>query len=500
MSQLVDIKFSNALLPKKGVIVILCDKEIKWDPSFYNWPILPAVKKAIKSSGYKADFTETLNILTPEGSELDSVILLGLGDRDNLVDYSWLTLGGKIMDNLSKLSTKAKGCITICLDLDLSSGERANASQATDFALGLLLSSYRFDKYKTKDKKIETAVRVTIKTKVVRTAKKIWEEKLGLGEGVILARNLVNEPANVLIPKELVNRSSELTKMGCKVDLLYEKDMRELKMESLLGVAQGSRNSPCVAILRWNGGKPKEKPIAFIGKGVTFDTGGISIKPAASMENMKGDMAGAAAVVGLMYALASRKAKTNIVGIISAVENMPDGNAQRPGDIVTSMSGQTIEIVNTDAEGRLILADILWYCQSEFKPRSMINLATLTGAILVSLGRHHAGLFSNSDELSEQLVKSGLKTEERIWRMPLGVEYDKMINSENADMKNIGDRFAGSITAAQFLQRFVNKTPWAHLDISGVAIESTQNAINYSWGSGYGVRLLDRFVADYCER
>ena len=243
----------------------------------------------------------------------------------------------------------------------------------------------------------------------------------------------------------------------------------------------------------------KEKPVAFVGKGVVFDTGGISIKPAAGMEDMKGDMGGAAAVCGVMHALAARKAKTNAVGIIGLVENMPDGNAQRPGDIVTSRSGQTIEVLNTDAEGRLVLADLLDYCEEKFKPQFMVNLATLTGAIIIALGNTHAGLFSNNDELAERLTGAGLDTRERVWRMPLDAAYDKLLDSKNADMKNIGGRMAGSITAAQFLQRFVKDTPWAHLDIAGTAMGSPKNEYSQGWSSGFGVRLLNKLVANHYE-
>jgi leucyl aminopeptidase len=291
-----------------------------------------------------------------------------------------------------------------------------------------------------------------------------------------------------------------LRKLGVAVDVLDERAMKKLGMNALLGVGQGSARDSRLVLMRWNGGKSGASPVAFIGKGVCFDTGGISIKPAASMEDMKGDMAGAACVVGLMHALAARKAVVNAVGAIGLVENMPDGNAQRPGDIVTSMSGQTIEIINTDAEGRLVLADVLWYVKSRFKPKFMIDLATLTGAIVVSLGHEHAGLFSNDDRLSERLAKAGTATGERVWRMPLGAEYDKLIDSKFADMKNTGGRSGGAITAAQFLQRFVDKTPWAHLDIAGTGFSSPQSDINRSWGSGWGVRLLERLVADYYEK
>jgi leucyl aminopeptidase len=252
--------------------------------------------------------------------------------------------------------------------------------------------------------------------------------------------------------------------------------------------------------MRWSGAKEREAPVAFVGKGVVFDSGGISIKPGGGMEDMKGDMAGAACVVGLMHALAARKARVNAIGIIGLVENMPDGAAQRPGDIVTSMSGQTIEIINTDAEGRLVLADLLWHVQERYKPTFMIDLATLTGAIMVALGQEHAGLFSNNDELAQRLAGAGEATGEKVWRMPLGPAYDKLIDSKFADMKNTGGRHGGSITAAQFLQRFVNETPWAHLDIAGTAMGSPQNEINKSWASGWGVRLLDRLVQDHYER
>jgi leucyl aminopeptidase len=306
----------------------------------------------------------------------------------------------------------------------------------------------------------------------------------------------------VLYPEEFARRTGALKKVGVAVEVLDIKAMKKLGMGALLGVGQGSVRESRVVVMRWNGGKKSDAPVAFIGKGVCFDTGGISIKPAASMEDMKGDMAGAACVVGLMHALAARKAKVNAVGVIGIVENMPDGNAQRPGDIVRSMSGQTIEIINTDAEGRLVLADVIWYTAQRFKPKFMIDLATLTGAIIVALGQEYAGMFSNDDKLSERLTKSGEATGELVWRMPLSPAYDKMVDSKFADMKNTGgSRWGGAITAAQFIKRFVDdKTPWAHLDIAGTAFDSRQTDINRSWGSGWGVRLLDRLVKDYYEK
>jgi leucyl aminopeptidase len=364
------------------------------------------------------------------------------------------------------------------------------------------LRAYSFDRYKTKrnddDAKPASAL-VTIGVAEPGATRKAWVAREAVAEGVVLARDLVNEPANILYPEEFARRTTALRKLGIAVEVLDTAAMKKLGMNALLGVGQGSVHESRLVIMRWNGGKRGEKPVAFIGKGVCFDTGGISIKPAQNMEDMKGDMAGAACVVGLMETLAKRKAGINAIGAIGLVENMPDGNAQRPGDIVKTMSGQTIEIINTDAEGRLVLADILHYVADRFAPKFMIDLATLTGAIIVSLGQEYAGLFSNDDKLADRLIKTGERTGERLWRMPLGPEYDKMIESKFADMKNTGGRFGGSITAAQLLQRFVGKTHWAHLDIAGTAMSSPQTDINKSWGSGWGVRLLDRLVQDYYE-
>ena len=376
------------------------------------------------------------------------------------------------------------------------------AVAAADFVMGLKLRAYAFDKYKTKKKdEDEKPAKIKIRVGVLdpAAAKRALKRADAIAEGVSLARELVNEPPNVLFPAEFAHRAKALEKLGVEVEVMDVAAMKKLGMNALLGVGQGSAHDSRCVIMRWNGAKASAKPVAFIGKGVTFDTGGISIKPAGGMEDMKGDMAGAACVVGLMHALAARKAKVNAIGAIGIVENMPGGNAQRPGDIVKTLSGQTIEIINTDAEGRLVLADVLWHVQDKFKPTFMVNLATLTGAILVALGTEYAGLFSNSDELSERLAAAGLATGEKVWRMPMGPAYDKLIDSKFADMKNVGGRHAGSITAAQLLQRFVNDTPWAHLDIAGTGMSSPATDINQSWGSGWGVRLLDRLVADHYE-
>jgi leucyl aminopeptidase len=422
------------------------------------------------------------------------VIVVGVG-KEEARPRDCTKLGGAAFGRLPRSAQEA----TIVADLP---GGPLKAEDAADLALGASLRAYAFERYKTKRKEGEEPreyPKLTLAVADPAAARKAWADRSPVGEGVALARDLVNEPPNVLFPEEFARRAAELKKVGVAVEILDEKAMTRLGMNALLGVGQGSERESRLVVMQWNGGKRGTPPIAFIGKGVCFDTGGISIKPAQGMEDMKGDMAGAACVVGLMHALAARKAKVNAVGAIGIVENMPGSNAQRPGDIVTSMSGQTIEIINTDAEGRLVLADVLWYVNKRFRPKFMINLATLTGAIIVALGQEHAGLFSNDDELAERLRQAGEATGERVWRMPLGPEYDKLIDSKFADVKNTGGRHASSITAAQFVQRFVEKTPWAHLDIAGTAMGSPQTDINRSWGSGWGVRLLDRLVADHYE-
>jgi leucyl aminopeptidase len=445
--------------------------------------------RAAEIARFSAKAMTVLDVIAPHGSSADRLTVIGLGKPDALTAYDWLRAGGIAAANL-KSAKKA----VVFLDVP---GLEVTAEQVADFALGMLLRAYAFDTYKTKKKDDDdkpNTVAVTIVTAGQAAAKKAFAKAEAVAGGVILARDLVNLPPNVLGPVEFADKAKELEKLGVEVEILTEKEMKKLGMGALLGVAQGSPRPPRLAVMHWNGGKAKEQPVAFVGKGVVFDTGGISIKPSAGMEDMKGDMGGAAAVIGLIHTLAARKAKVNAIGILGLVENMPDGNAQRPGDIVTSMSGQTIEIINTDAEGRLVLGDALFYTKERFKPKFMVNLATLTGAIVVALGNAHAGLFSNDDALAVQLTAAGEATAEKLWRMPLGKEYDKIIDSRFADMKNSGGRQAGSITAAQFLQRFVGDTPWAHLDIAATALNSPQNEINQSWASGYGVRLLDELV------
>ena len=490
------IAFARYGVPKKGSAVVLAtegggltDTARALDPG-------KALDRAFAAAEFTGKAGGSVDLIAPAGSGLDRLVAIGVGKPANMTEYDWWKLGGIIAGQFRKPAE-----IAVVLDLPETA---IGGAEAAAIAAGILLRSYSFDKYKTKKddpdgKADQKAAKFTLHCADPAAAKKAFADSEAVANGVILARDLVNEPANVLGPIEFAMRVKELEQLGVKVDILTEKEMRKLGMGALLGVAQGSVRPPRLGIMQWNGGKAKDKPVAFIGKGVVFDSGGISIKPAAGMEDMKGDMGGAAAVTGLMQVLAARKAKVNAVGIVGLVENMVDGNAQRPGDIVTSMSGQTIEVLNTDAEGRLVLADALWYCNQRFSPKFMVNLATLTGAIMVALGQSHAGLFSNNDELAERLNAAGQSTQEKLWRMPLGAEYDKLIDSKTADMKNIGGRYGGSITAAQFLQRFVKDGPWAHLDIAGTAMGSPSSEINQSWGSGFGVRLLDRLVRDSYE-
>ena len=366
------------------------------------------------------------------------------------------------------------------------------------FLHGLRLKSYTFDKYKSK--KENKILFINIIGKNIPSVKEQLKFK-AIEDGTFFARDLVSEPGNILHPDEYAKRLYSLKKFGLKVNIYDEKKLKKLGMNTLLGVGQGSIRGSYLVTMEWKGIKSNSKPLAFVGKGVCFDTGGISLKPAKFMEDMTYDMAGSATVVGLMKSLALRKAKVNAIGVVGLVENMPGGNAQRPGDIVKSYSGKTVEILNTDAEGRLVLADALTFTEEKYNPKFIVDLATLTGAIIVSLGSEYAGLFSNDDNLSSQLIDVGEKTEEKVWRMPLNKNYDKLIDSKNADMQNINYvGGAGSTTAAQFLQRFIiNKTPWAHLDIAGMAFSKYGGALNSGGATGYGVRLLNKLVEDYYE-
>ncbi len=384
-------------------------------------------------------------------------------------------------------------------DVNIFETQNKNKIFIEEFLHGMQLKSYEFNKYKTKKDMLDMNINIVFRKKV---PKKIKNDRFtSLLEGTNFTKDLVSEPGNILHPDEYAKRILKLKKIGLKIKVYNEKELKKLGMGALLGVGQGSVRGSYLVTMEWNGNKSKSKPLAFVGKGVCFDTGGYSLKPARFMEDMTYDMAGSAAVVGLMKTLALRKAKINAVGVVGLVENMVSGNAQRPGDIVKSYSGKTIEVLNTDAEGRLVLADALTFTEKKFKPKFIVDLATLTGAIIVSLGSEYAGLFSNDDKLSKQLLEAGERVDEKLWRMPLHKNFDKLMNSKNADMQNINYvGGAGSTTAAQFLQRFIiNKTPWAHLDIAGMAFSKYGGALNSGGATAYGVRLLNKLVEDYYE-
>jgi leucyl aminopeptidase len=483
-----------------GTIVIFVGENLALGRAASALGVGDLVRRAAATAEFKGKAKSHLDLLAPAGTDFDRLILIGTGKAEDIGDNGWLNLGGATMGALAR----AKAATVL---LERPDGKKLSKAAAADFALGMKLRAYVFDAYKRDQgdagdngEAKKAAAKISIVVDDLAAARAAWA---GGGEavadGVLLARDLVNEPPNVLGPAAFADRVKALKKVGVAVEVLTEKEMTKLGMRALLGVAQGSSRPPRLVVMRWNGGKAKEAPVAFVGKGVVFDTGGISIKPAGGMEDMKGDMAGAAAVTGLLYALGARKAKVNAVGVIGIVENMPDGNAQRPGDIVTAMTGKTIEIINTDAEGRLVLADAVAYTEERFKPKFIVDLATLTGAIIVALGHLQAGMFSTDDALATALSAAGEATGERVWRMPLGKDYDKQMDSKFADVKNAGGRDAGSITAAQFIKRFVKATPWVHLDIAGTAMGSPQTDVNRSWASGWGVRLLDRLVADKYE-
>ena len=456
---------------------------------------ITSIKKHISNSEYSY-ISDLLNnkddkkkIVTFDISSKKKIILVSL--KRNLTDSDLENLGAKCYVILNEL----KETEYVVYSDSVPNGFKNILGY---FLHGIKLKSYKFEKYKTKKDKGNISLNVAGKN--IPSSKDQLKFN-SIEEGTFYTRDLVSEPGNVLHPDEYARRIKSLSKFGLKIRIYDEKELKKLGMNTLLGVGQGSIRGSYLVTMEWNGSNNKSKPLAFVGKGVCFDTGGISLKPAKFMEDMTYDMAGSAVVVGLMKSLALRKAKINAVGVVGLVENMPGGNAQRPGDIVKSYSGKTVEILNTDAEGRLVLADALTFTEEKFKPKFIVDLATLTGAIIVSLGSEYAGLFSNDDKLSQQLIKSGEHVEEKVWRMPLNKNYDKLIDSKNADMQNINYvGGAGSTTAAQFLQRFIlNKTPWAHLDIAGMAFSKYGGALNSGGATGYGVRLLNKLIVDHYE-
>ncbi len=483
------VSFDKLALPTSGALVILVEKDTPFTglAAEADNAVGGSLSKAKDVSNFTGATGQSKEIIAPVGLNVDRILLLGIGDG--------------IKTNQQGLNAGA----SVTAALSLSGSEEAtiiaNDETAVSLAEGALLRSYRFDKYRTKEpeSKKPTLASVIIVTENPDAAAEAFLERERVVEGVFMTRDLVSEPANILYPESFASEIKTLTDLGVDVEVLGEEEMAKLGMHALLGVGQGSYHDSQLVVMRWNGGEEGEQPLAFVGKGVTFDTGGISLKPGAGMEQMKWDMGGAGTVTGLMKALAGRKAKANIVAVVGLVENMPSGNAQRPGDVVTSMSGQTIEILNTDAEGRLVLCDAIWYTQDKFKPKFIIDLATLTGAIIVSLGHEYAGIFSDSDELSAQLYAAGSETGDKVWRMPIHENYDKQINCDVADMQNMGGKGAGSITAAQFLKRFTNDVPWVHIDIAGTVWSEKDMPLSEKGGTGFGVRLLDKFVADNHE-
>lgn len=499
MTHKIAIKTASLSAKPSGILVIYAEEgpklsghaEAVWKETKRDFDKLAAATSFTGKQG------QVLDVVAPDNLSVERLLVFGAGKSDDTAAATgpgYRDRGGSLMARLA--GTKAAK-ISVVID-----GLEPDA--IAQVASGLRLRHYKFDKYKTKKpKKDENGapenITITLHVADKAATDKAIADRFATTEGTLLARHLVNEPPNTLGPVEFANIASELTELGVDVEVLTPTEMKKLGFGALLAVGQGSERPSRLAIMQWHGGKKKDAPIAFVGKGVVFDTGGISIKPGGGMEDMKGDMGGAAAVTGLMKTVALRKAKANIVGVIGLVENMPDGNAYRPGDILTSMSGQTIEVINTDAEGRLVLADALWYTQDRFKPKFMVNLATLTGAVMVGLGQEYAGLFSNDDELATNLFEAGTASGEKVWRLPLAPAYDKLIDSRFADMKNTGGRYGGSITAAQFLKRFVNDVPWAHLDIAGTAFATPSSETNGGWAAGFGVALLDQMIRDKYE-
>jgi len=498
------ILFANTSAPKKGTVVVFATDGATWTKTAeaLDKKLSGALGRAAKTASFEGKKGQTMSVLSPGNGAIERVLCVGLGKADELTAEKATEIGGTIAGTLKSAAASAD----VHVD-PVTASKQTAADIASAIAFGATLRSYVFAKYKTNKTKDKTTILKSLAFKCggSASAKSAYAQLAKVVEGVSFTRDLVSEPPNILHPKEFATRlKTDLTKLGVKVTVMGEAQMRKLGMGSLLSVGDGSSRESQMVVMEWNGlpaaQKKNSKPISFIGKGVCFDTGGISIKPAAGMEDMKWDMGGAGVVSGLMKALAGRKAKCHVIGAVGLVENMPDGNATRPGDIVTSMSGQTIEILNTDAEGRLVLCDVLHYVNTKYKPKFMVDLATLTGAIIIALGSERAGMFANDDELSDQIFRAGETIGERVWRFPLGEEYDKSLNTDAADMKNIGaGRGAGSITAAQFLQRFVGDTPWVHLDIAGVTWSKKDTAVVPRGGTGFGVRLLERFVADHYE-
>lgn len=446
--------------------------------------LLGAAAAQARFDGAAGTVTETAAI---DGDQAKRLLLVGIGEGGELD----LERGGAALT--AKLQTSGATAVHV----DFASTGQSDADDVLAFAMGARLRNWRLDTYRTR---LADKAKPSLKTVIIASPhgdlSDRWAENEAIADGVALTQTLVAEPPNILYPESFVERCQHLTELGVELEVLDERQMKALGMGALLGVAQGSTRPPRLLAMRWNGGNPGDAPVVFIGKGVTFDTGGISLKPGAGMDMMKWDMGGAGAVAGAIKAIAGRKAKANVVGVVGLVENMPDGNAMRPGDVVTTMSGQTVEVLNTDAEGRLVLCDAISWAQSAYDPKVIVDLATLTGAMVISLGHEYAGIFANDDKLAADLLAAGEVSNNKLWRFPLSPAYDKLIDSPIADMKNIGPREGGSITAAQFLKRYVSEgVAWAHLDIAGMAWADKDGPVWAKGATGYGVRLLDRYIA-----
>jgi len=479
----------------QSVLAVIAGENDSFSPAVQKLGegVRKALSASLKPFGFTGVAGKTQIVPTPADLPYPAVVVAGGGDLSTLDGLRLESLAGGLYH-----AVKASGFDHLSLDLTGFTPEQAATAR-----YALTLASYRFDKYfgPAKQDKAPALKTVTLVTDNPSAAEAAYAPLRAVADGVILARNLVSEPPNVLYPQAYADLIKTYESLGLKVEVLGEEELTRLGFNALIGVGQGSERETKLVVMQWLGADDAHaQPVALVGKGVTFDTGGISIKPAEGMEDMKWDMGGSATVVGTLVALAGRKAKVNAVGVVGLVENMPDGNAQRPGDVVKALSGTTVEVINTDAEGRLVLADALWYTQERFKPKFMIDLATLTGAMIIALGMDYAGLFSNNDDLSEKLIEAAKGQNENLWRMPLPTQYEKQIDSKIADIRNIGGRPAGSITAALFLQRFVNNVPWAHLDIAPTAWTNEQRIPTVpEGGTGFGVRTLNALIRDHYE-
>jgi leucyl aminopeptidase len=503
-----EIAFASIDEEPSGTVIVMAGENAQLAPTGAKLDNAAAgvITRAARIAKFKGKNKTAMTLLAPAGLDaIDRLMVIGTDGIGQEPAQDWIDLGGFIR---GKTETDVE---QVDLWLEASDGAPLDAKHATHAALGMLLRHYDFDKYKSKktsggdgngdENGGPSLSRIVIHCDAPEAAEAAFSSMRAIAEGVYLARDLVNEPPNELGPEEFAERVSALAEYGVEVDVLDEDRMGELGMGALLAVGRGSERPSRLVTLRWRGaGAPEGPPTVFVGKGVCFDSGGVSMKPAQGMEDMKGDMGGAACVAGLLLSLAKENAPVDAVGVLGLTENMVSGAAARPSDIVRSMSGQTIEVLNTDAEGRMVLADAMWYAQETWKPKRIVTLATLTGAIIVALGHEYAGLYANDDALGNALFEAGSQTSEKVWRMPLSKNYDKLIDSKVADMKNIGGRWAGSITAAQFLQRFVQEdVSWAHIDIAGTAFSAPSTDINRSWGAGFGVRLLERMLINEAD-